>query len=125
MIEPGSFVRHLDHYRTASETGRLRRELVRSQFCGFDSNFAIRRGRLHCIEKEIEYRAMQQIIIANDDQRGRRKQLSNCDIAGLVGVRGDEGCRVARDVYEVYALHLSHLGAREIEELRKQPGETI
>jgi hypothetical protein len=40
-------------------------------------------------------------------------------------VSGDEGGCVARNVYEIHPLHLRYLGAREIEKLREQPGETI
>ena len=36
----------------------LRRKLVRSELRCFDPNFPARRGRLHCIEEEIEDRTV-------------------------------------------------------------------
>ena len=62
-------IAHLQHDAAAHEVLGLRRQLVGRELRGFDSNFSAGRRRLHCIEEEIEDRAMKQIIIANDDQR--------------------------------------------------------
>ena len=91
--------------------GKLRR---------FEAYFATRRRCLHRVEKEIEDRTVEQFIIANDNQRGRWKQLSNRNVLGLIRVRSDQRGGVAHDLDDIQTPHGGDSGAREIEELRQQ-----
>ena len=64
-----ALVGHTKHYRPARKTLGLLRKLMLRELGSLDSNFASRGRRLDGVEEEIEDRAMEQIIIANDDQR--------------------------------------------------------
>lgn len=60
---------YLKHHRPARKALGLRRKLVVRELRCFEPDFAARWRGLNRVEKEIEDRAMEQIIIANDDQR--------------------------------------------------------
>src|SRR6266550_8334880 len=66
-------VGHLHHHPPTGETLGLRGELVIRELRCFESDFTTGRRCLNGVEKEVEDRAMEQIIIANDDHRCRRK----------------------------------------------------
>src|SRR5712671_3411665 len=82
-----ALIGHSYHHRPASEALGLRRELVICQLRCFQPHFPTGWRGLNRIEKKIEDRTMEQIIIANDDQRVRRKQLADRHVRGLVRVR--------------------------------------
>ena len=114
-------VAHLQHHRAARKTRCLRRELVRSKLRCLEPYLATWRRCLHRVEEEIEDRTMKQVIIANDDQRCRRKQLADGYVVGFVGVRCDEFRRVTGDVHQIQTLHTRDTRPREIEKLGQQP----
>jgi len=97
----------------------LWRKLMMRELNGFESHFAAWRRCLHCVEKKVEYCAMQQIVIANDDQRSRWKQFPNRDPLGSVGVSADESCGVTPYLDDVKTAHAGNAGPRKIEEFRQ------
>ena len=61
-----------------------------------------RRRRLHGVEREVEDRAMQQILVAFDDQRSRvGDHAGDAHVASAVGVRVGEPHRGLRDLADV------------------------
>src|SRR5881396_2037294 len=64
-----SRVAHFEHYRAAPEARLVRRQLVTGELSRFDPHLSAGRRSLSRIEDKIEDCAMEQIIIANDDQR--------------------------------------------------------
>src|SRR5712672_1408513 len=120
-----SLVGHAHHHRPASEALGLRRQLVIRQLRCFQAHFPTGWRRLNRIEKEIEDRTMEQIIIANDDQRVRRKQLADRHVRGLVRVRRYQNRRVMRDIQEIDSADPGNARSREIEELRQQSRESV
>jgi hypothetical protein len=63
-----TLIRHTQHYCAAREVLGLRRKLVMRELGSFDPDLAARWRRLDRVEEEVEDRAMEQVIIANDDQ---------------------------------------------------------
>ena len=58
----------LQHHRAPGEALGLRWELVVRELRRLESDFSAGRRCLHCIEKQVENRTMEQVVIANDDQ---------------------------------------------------------
>jgi hypothetical protein len=98
-----------------------RRKLVLCELGSLDSNFASRGRRLDGVEQEIEDRAMEQIIIANDDHRCRRKQLDDRNSIGFVGVGCDQNAGMARQLDQVQPANARNACAGEIEKFGQQP----
>jgi hypothetical protein len=113
-----ALVGHTKHYRPARKTLGLLRKLMLRELGSFDSNFASRGRRLNGVEQEIEDRAMEQIIIANDDHRGRRKQLDDCDSLGLVWVGSDQNAGMPRQLDQIQPANARDPCTGEIEKLR-------
>jgi len=120
-----SLVGHTHHHRPTGEALGLRWQLVVCQLRCFQPHFPTGWRGLNRIEKEIEDRTMEQIIIANDDQRVRRKQLADRHIRGLVWVRSDQDRSVMRDIHEIDSADSGNTRSRKIEELRQQSRESV
>ncbi len=82
-------------------------------------------GRLHRVEREVEDRAMQQVLVALDAERRRPASCTRSRRP-----RGDPGWwrrdrRPARHRADVEPLHAGPAHAREVEELGEQPRQAI
>ena len=59
----------------------------------------------------------EQLRVANDDQRCRRKQLPNRDVLGFVRVGGDERSGVLCNFHQIHAADAGHASTREVQKL--------
>jgi hypothetical protein len=95
---PATLIGDSQHQPAAREMLRLRRKLMMSELDCFDPDLSARGRCLHRIEEQVEDRPVQQIVIANDDQGGRRKHLSNRHLLRFVRVCANQSGGVTRDL---------------------------
>src|SRR5690348_6535128 len=92
------------------------RDLVTGEAAHFDDDPPGVGRCLHGVERDVEDRAVEEVLVAFDEDGGARRLVDELDAACTIGMRGGQSSRGVGDFPDVdeVAARLSH--AREVEE---------